>query len=251
MIDFHCHQDLYPDPAAVAAEAQERAVKVLSVTTTPSAFRGTSALADDRPTIRTAIGLHPELAAHRTHELPMFDSLLATTEYVGEVGLDGSARFAETKDAQLDVFNHILRSCADAGGRILSIHSRGAAQPTIDALKGNPEAGTPVLHWFTGTPRQLESAVDLGCWFSVGTPMLRTPKGRDLVSRMPPDRILTETDGPFTQANRAVAHPWHVHSALALLAEHWGISTAATEARINDNLRRLINRTQARNRPIL
>lgn len=242
MIDFHCHLDLYPDPAAVAAKAHERAVTVLSVTTTPSAFQGTSALADGRPTIRTAIGLHPELAAHRSHELPMFDSLLPTTDYVGEVGLDGSARFAETRDAQLDVFNHILRACADAGGRILSIHSRGAAQPTIEALKRSPGAGTPVLHWFTGTPRQLESAVDLGCWFSVGTPMFQTSKGRGLVSRMPLDRILTETDGPFTQTNQAVAHPWHVRRALALLAELWETSTTATEARISENFRKL-NRT--------
>src|SRR5690554_6556073 len=110
MIDFHCHLDLYPEPHQVAAQAQENHVAVLSVTTTPSAFTGTRMLATDRPMIRTALGLHPELVMVRGHELPLFDQLLPTTAFVGEVGLDGSSRFAQSRATQLDVFTHIFRS---------------------------------------------------------------------------------------------------------------------------------------------
>ena len=44
MIDFHCHLDLYPNPREVAKECAKRGLYVLSVTTTPSAWEGTSAV---------------------------------------------------------------------------------------------------------------------------------------------------------------------------------------------------------------
>jgi TatD DNase family protein len=90
VIDFHAHLDLYPDPLATTRECIERDLFVLSVTTTPSAWSGTAALAKDAPRIRTAIGLHPQIAQERQHELPLFEELLPRTRYVGEVGLDGA-----------------------------------------------------------------------------------------------------------------------------------------------------------------
>lgn len=242
MIDFHCHLDLYPNPHAVAASAQEGGVAVLSVTTTPTAFKGTLALAVDRPMIRTALGLHPELAHQRSHELALFDQLVSTTPFVGEIGLDGSPRFAQTRTTQHDVFTHVLRSCADAGGRILSIHSRGAARPVLDALVANPESGTPVLHWFTGSVRQVEVAIEHGCWFSIAAPMLTTTKGRDLVASLPRDRVLTETDGPFTTVDSRPAAPRDIVGTITLLAELWDIPIAEAEGQISANLQVLLAR---------
>ena len=66
MIDFHCHLDLFPDPQRVAAEAEAAGIYVLSVTTTPKAFRQTAALAKGKRHIRTALGLHPQLAHERS-----------------------------------------------------------------------------------------------------------------------------------------------------------------------------------------
>lgn len=61
---------------------------VLSVTTTPKAWYGTSLLAKDCPRIRTAaLGLHPQLAHERWQELELFDALLSQTRYVSEVAL--------------------------------------------------------------------------------------------------------------------------------------------------------------------
>ena len=65
-------------------------IYVLSVTTTASAWEGTAALAHGCPRIRTALGMHPQLAHERKHELPLFQRLIEKTDYVGEVGLDGS-----------------------------------------------------------------------------------------------------------------------------------------------------------------
>ena len=240
MIDFHCHLDLYPDPDAVAAAAQEDQVAVLSVTTTPSAFAGTSNLATGRPMIQTALGLHPELAQQRSHELALFDQLVATTPFVGEVGLDGSSRFADTRTSQASAFTHILRSCAEAGGRILSIHSRGAVRPVLDALRANPDAGIPVLHWFTGTARQADAAIEQGCWFSIGTSMLTTARGRELVAALPQDRVLTETDGPFASREERSLMPCDVRDTIELLATLWGMEPSQAKAAVAANLGRLL-----------
>jgi len=240
MIDFHCHLDLYPDPHGVAAAAQEDQVMVLSVTTTPSAFAGTATLAAGRPLIRTALGLHPELARQRSHELTLFDQFVSTTPFVGEIGLDGSPRFAQTRASQAEVFTHILRSCADVGGRILSIHSRSAAGPVLEALRANRRAGIPVLHWFTGSTRQAQIAIDQGCWFSIGTPMLTTAKGRELVATLPRDRVLTETDGPFATRNGQALMPRDVADTVGLLSELWAIEISEAEARVVANGRELL-----------
>jgi TatD DNase family protein len=214
VIDFHCHLDLYPDPKAIRDEVVIRGLYVLSVTTTPSAWKGTSALASSIARIRTGLGLHPQLAYERRGELPLFDTFLPETRYVGEIGLDGTPDCRRYWQSQVAVFEHILKSCQNAGGRIMSVHSRRAAGAVLDFLEQRPEAGTPVLHWFSGSPSELQRAVSLGCWFSVGPAMLSNEKGRALAARMPRDRMLTESDGPFAQIDGKSLMPWRRERAL-------------------------------------
>lgn len=240
MVDFHCHLDLYDNPAEVAEHAQNYGVATLSVTTTPSAFAGTRALGAGKSMIRTALGLHPELAHLRFHELSLFDDLIASTQYVGEVGLDGSNRFAATQSKQLEVFRHVLRRCADVGGRLLSVHSRHACREVVDAIRQFPGLGTPVLHWYTGGVRDLEAAIELDCWFSVGPAMVATSNGRRLVARMPPDRIVTESDGPFARGEAGPLHPWEVGAAYGPLSNIWNVDRAEVDSRIQQNFMRLL-----------
>jgi TatD DNase family protein len=235
---MHCHLDLYPDPFKVAEECRVRGTYVLSVTTTPKAWDGTCKLAEGADRIRTALGLHPQLAHQRSNELELFDSLLPSAKYVGEIGLDGGKSYKEHWDLQLKVFRHILNSVGRAGGRIMTIHSRASAASVLEELKGVP--GIPVLHWFTGTQRQLKQAIEIGCWFSVGPAMLNTKKGRQLVSIMPKERVLTETDGPFAKYSGEALKPWDSTIALRMLSESWGTSCAETEAVLKNNLKTLL-----------
>ncbi|MGO2232257.1 TatD family hydrolase [Psychrobacter sp.] len=65
-----------------------------------------------------------------------------------------------------------------------------------------------VLQFFqhSSTQGQLKRAVNMGCWFTVGPAMLNTKKGQSLVSMMPKDRILTETDGPFAKKPESISN---------------------------------------------
>lgn len=239
MIDLHAHLDLYPDPVATTKECIRRELFVLSVTTTPSAWTGTAALAKDAARIRTAIGLHPQLAFERRSELSLFEALLPRSKYVGEIGLDGGPEFKAIWDAQRQTFDEILRMCVSAGGRIMTIHSRRAAGPVLDALAARRDAGVAVLHWFSGSRRELQRAIDQGCWFSVGPAMLRGERGRALATIMPRERILTESDGPFAQIDGRSLDPWDAATAERTLAELWKIAEDEARGQLMDNLRRL------------
>ncbi len=243
MIDLHCHLDLFPDPAAIAAQCVARRLYVLSVTTLPSAFEGTAALVPVGGRIRTALGLHPELAAARTHELALFERLLPRTRYVGEVGLDGSRDHRQTLDVQRTVFNTVLRLCRQAGGKTLTIHSRGAITAVLDALTREPRAGQYVLHWFLGTSSQVARAVELGCWFSVGPSMLASRSGRRAVMAMPTDRVLPESDGPFGQVGGVPVTPWDAWGVASSLAECWRWTPGAVEQQMRATFANLLGNT--------
>lgn len=241
MIDFHCHLDLYPDPKGVAAAAAASGAHILSVTTTPSAWSGTSALAMDGRRIRTALGFHPVVAHERRRELGLFDALICETRYVGEVGLDGSPDLKGHVAIQHEVFRHVLRTCATHGGRVLSIHSRRATGAVLDLLRTEPNAGVPILHWFSGSATELKRAVDLGCWFSVGPAMVRTRRGAALIASMPRDRILPETDGPFVEVDGKTLKPGETGDVLSYLTSSWHEPKHTVESRMRENLIKLVS----------
>lgn len=240
MIDFHCHLDLFPEPRAIIAGCIERRLYVLSVTTTPSAFEGTAALTVDAGRIRTALGLHPELAAGRKGELPLFEMLLPQTRYVGEVGLDGSRNHRASLDQQIGVLGDILGMCARAGGRVISLHSRSATGTILDVMTGYPMAGQFVLHWYLGSARQVARAAEMGCWFSVGPTMLASARGQAAVVAMPRHRVLPESDGPFGLLAGQPACPWEAWSMVPYLASAWREPERDVETRLLTNFKELV-----------
>jgi TatD DNase family protein len=88
--------------------------------------------------------------------------------------------------------------------------------------------------------RELERAVELGCWFSVGPAMLSGEKGRALASQMPRDRVLTESDGPFARLNGASLFPWQPGLAVAELSKLWSVPIETVDQTLVQNLQQLV-----------
>jgi TatD DNase family protein len=128
-----------------------KAFYVLSVTTTPSAWKGTSALIVPGSPIQTALGLHPQIAHQRKSDLDIFDSHLPDAPYIGEIGLDGAPKFKKHWNDQLAVFDHILDACTSAGGRAMSIHSRQTTSAVLDRLEAFRNAACQSCTGFQGT----------------------------------------------------------------------------------------------------
>ena len=239
-MDLHCHLDLYPEALKLLPEVNRRNDFTLVVTTSPRAWIATSKVFAGYENIKIAVGLHPEIAERKASELDLLVSSIAKAEFVGEVGLDGSQRFKASLPLQEKIFSAAIAECELQGGRIISLHSRGAATRVLDILERHPEAGFPILHWFSGTISELKRAVALDCWFSVGPAMLAAAKGRDLLNRMPINRVLPETDGPFAAVAGVSLMPWQSQEVLPVLSQTWGITEEEARAQITDNLSRLL-----------
>lgn len=235
MIDFHCHLDLFPNPSKIVKECLDRELYVLAVTTTPSAWAKSNELGNNNQRIKTALGLHPQLAKERENELQLFDKLVGGVRYVGEIGLDGSPELKDTWDAQLRVFNHILHSCQNSCGKVMSIHSRRAVKSVLDSLEEYPKAGVAILHWYSGTIKDLQRALDLGCWFSVNPAMVKSKTGINVINNIPKERIVTETDSPFTGVNGKSYNPWDVELVVNGLSKIWNVPFSVTEKIIWEN----------------
>jgi TatD DNase family protein len=241
-VDFHCHLDLYPDHEALIAECDRERVATLAVTTTPKAWPRNRELTLRSPHVRVALGLHPQLVAERENELALFEHYLPDTRYVGEIGLDAGPRFYRSFAAQERVFDHILRACAEHGDKILTVHSvRSVAKVLGHIERALPaDRGRVVLHWFTGTAAEARRATAMGCFFSINKEMLRVPKHRKLVSELPLERLLTETDGPFVLEGDHPVRPRDVADTVAELAILLGLPPEIVAGQLLRNLRQLV-----------
>ena len=132
-----------------------------------------------------------------------------------------------------------MNKCDEVGGRILSIHSRNSAAQVIKCLSENLGCSTPILHWFSGSLRELNNAISLGCWFSVGPAMFSSSRGRDRIALMPIDRILLETDGPFTRDNGNIFEPIHTRSLISELAKIWELPIDDAIDQLRKNLNKI------------
>lgn len=246
-VDFHCHLDLYPDHIGLIAECDRERVATLAVTTTPKAWPRNRDLAAASAHVRVALGLHPQLVAERAAEIALFERYLPEARYVGEIGLDAGPRFYRSFEAQERVFARVLRACAEQGGKILTVHSVRAVGKVLAQLEQNlpPERARVVLHWFTGTAAEARRAAALGCYFSINAEMLRSPKHCRLVSSLPSDRLLTETDGPFVESDGRPVRPKQVVETVAMLADARGEAVEEMARAMVRNLRTLLVETPA------
>lgn len=242
MIDLHSHLDLYPDGLALAQEVNRRNEFTLVVTTSPRAYRATSRVFAGLRNIKVGLGLHPEVSVAKQGELGDLLAGIAKAPFIGEIGMDGSPRFRGSLSIQEPIFRAALSECGRHPGKVMSIHSRGAERRVIELLATTKHAGVPLLHWFSGGLAELENAVRIGCWFSVGPAMLAGDKGRALIARMPLNRVLPETDGPFTSVGGKPLQPWDAWSVREPLAEIWGMPVADIGEQLRQNLHRLLRK---------
>jgi TatD DNase family protein len=246
LVDFHCHLDLFPDLVTAVAEAEQGEIYTLSVTTTPKAWPRNKEITEKTRHVRAALGLHPQLVSERAAEIELWEKYLPETRYVGEVGIDRGPKYFRSLDAQKHVFERVLIRCAKAGGKILTVHSVRAATLVLDMIQEHLpyDRGQVVLHWFSGSKPEARRAVEMNCYFSVNAAMMNTDKGRALVSALPVDRVLTETDAPFTDIHGRSSRPADVMLVTEQLAQLHGHTSAKMAETIQRNLRVLLDRAK-------
>lgn len=237
LIDTHCHVDRFPDPMALAEDCERQRIATVAVTQLPSHFQMAIRHIGEMRFVRPALGFHPLAVAGNESELPLFLSLLSDVQFVGEVGLDSSREGASTRTEQLRIFRAIAAELAGKR-KFVTLHSRGAEEDVADILQQS-EVTECVFHWFSGGTKALKAVIERGHFFSINTAMVTTQKGRSLLSLVPRDRILTETDGPYIKIGGRPARPSDVKNVLSGIADVWGTSGEDVEAQVAENFTQL------------
>ena len=77
----------------------------------------------------------------------------------------------------------------------------------------------------------------LGCYFSINAEMMHSGRGRALVAELPMDRLLTETDGPFTQVDgRFSTEPTDAPKTIDVIARVRNLAADAIDKAVRANL---------------
>jgi TatD DNase family protein len=194
--DLHMHFDLYKDKQQVLNYIEENKFYTLGMTNLPVLFEKYNAELETYKYFKLALGYHPELVNKYQDQLPVFYRNLSKTRYIGEVGLDFSKKYnAENRKVQKATFFDILNR-THGSKKIISIHSRGAVDDVIRMIKGHKS--TIILHWYTGTAEQLGMLEHKDVYFSINQNMVLSKSGKELIKQLPLNRMLIESDAPFT-----------------------------------------------------
>ena len=229
LIDSHCHLDYLArdgDLEEIVGRARRAGVSAMvTICTKLSEFDLVRGIAQRFPEVSCSVGVHPHEAAEEGQDSPdRLRELAALPEVVGigETGLDYFYDHSPREAQQRSFRSHI--AAARETGLPLIVHSRDADEDTIATLREEARQGafTGVIHCFTAGPALAEAALELG--FYIGVSGIMTFKKaealRDILRRVPLERLLVETDAPYLapvpQRGKQNEPAFVVHTAAAL-----------------------------------
>jgi TatD DNase family protein len=239
LLDAHCHIDQFSNPTSIAARCERERLITVAVTNLPSYYRQGIPHVKGFQYVKLALGFHPLVVGQHHRELNDFLQMLPDAEFVGEIGLDFSKEGVSTKAEQLVVFRTIAKALA-GNRKFVTLHSRGAVDTVLDVLE---EFGVQnvVFHWYTGALNVLDRAIERGFHFSVNPSMVSSNKGRGIIARIPRDRILTESDGPYAKIENRPTQPSDVRNVVEFLSKEWRINVEETLKQVFENYSGLLS----------
>lgn len=204
--DAHVHANLMDSPLNVARSSNEAGLGLFTCGVTPHDYLELAPQLSQN-NIRVGLGAHPWYISDgrvTQKDIELLLELMEQTPYLGEIGLDFSSRYCvdRLQDLQIKAFTKICARAAELSRngqpRVLSMHTVRSVDAVLDILEqtGAAQACIPIIHWFSGSSDELQRAIKLGCWFSVGEMSLKTKRGREYAKVYPKDKLLTETDLP-------------------------------------------------------
>ncbi len=239
------------DRDEVIARAREAGVRLMvEISDKLSTFEATHALAMAHDDIWCTVGAHPHEA--KDHVELTADELVALAERprvigIGECGLDFHYDLSP-RDEQAAVFRQHIAAARRAGLPVV-VHTREADKVMADILREEHAKGPfkLLMHCYTSGIELAETAAELGAWFSVsGIATFKAAEDvREVIRRMPEDRIIVETDCPYLAP---IPHrgrrnePAYVGLVLQKLAEIRGWSPEEADRRTTDAFFALFDR---------
>ncbi len=246
------HPQFDADRADVLVRAKTNGVETIVITSTdlPSSHASQQFIDQHvgNPLLYTTAGVHPHDAKSAPADLA--EQLLQLAQHpsvvaIGEAGLDYNREFSP-RDTQQTVFRTQAEIAAQLQ-RTLFVHDRESQGDTLAVLEQSrldPEH--VIIHCFTGTEAELDAYLERGYWIGITGWVCDKKRGADLraiVTKVPLDRLLIETDAPFLLPHNVVHpppvrrrnEPMYLRHVADQLAELFGIASDEIRARTAAN----------------
>lgn len=201
-IDNHAHvnfEDYDADRKEVIARALQAHVAMINVGTTLQTSKEVVALANEYESgVYAIVGEHPVHAATESNfDATALEALLSSPKVVGigECGLDFFRVEEGTVKLQEEVFRTQL-ALAEKYQLPVMLHIRKAYDEAIAILKEFPKV-IGNAHFFSGTQEHARTLLDMGYTVSFTGVITFTKDYDQLVTYVPLNRILSETDCPY------------------------------------------------------
>ena len=231
LIDTHCHinlKDFNEDFSDVIERIEARLEKVINVGFDLKSSEESVKIANKYSFICAAVGVHPHDAStydgiveNKIRELAKNPKVLA----IGEIGLD-YYRNLSPKEIQKEVFKKQIELAIELDKPVV-IHCRDAYEDTINILKEYKNV-KGVMHSYSGSYETAKILMDR-FYFSISGPVTfkNAVTLKEMVSKLPLDRILVETDSPYLTPEPFRGkrnEPCYVEYVAKMVAEIKGIS---------------------------
>ena len=203
LFDTHCHlynQPLVNNLTDVFARARAASVCEMLV---PGVDRESSRfaveLARTQPGVYAAIGYHPDAVDSSGIDMASLSALIDEGGVcaIGEIGLDTTAD--QPRGPQELAFRMQLTLAAEHNLPVL-IHCRGAFGRLLEMVSEiEPRPASGVLHAYAGSLEVAQQLIAYGYFIGVAGAATRktATRVRGLVTQVPLDRLVLETDAPF------------------------------------------------------
>lgn len=238
-MDAHMHFDLYKNRQSVLNYIEENKSYTIAVTNLPDLYKRYYEEKWNYKYIRLALGFHPELVTQFDNQIEMFIEFFRTTRFIGEIGLDYTVKSAENQRKQRNIFKQIIDLCKKDKSKIISVHTRKAEKDCLNILDGFE--GKVILHWYTGSLHNLDIALSRGYYFSINHQMIKNQNGRNIIDKIPVERIVIESDAPFTVGLNSSYHLSFIDDIIAYLSTRKKFSKQSLYIRIKENFREILN----------
>jgi len=238
-LDIHCHLNEFTNSLEIVEKARSAGVGfILTNAVDLGSMKKCIALTHQFKEVECALGLHPSNLLRLTEKeieeaLAFLKENIDSAVAVGEIGLDFKhAQSCDEQELQKKYFLAQLK-IAERKNKPVVVHSRLAVTEAMLALKGFK--GRILFHWFSGSLKELEQAVEMGGFFSVGPAVEFDRPIQEIAKRVPENMFFSETDAPVPFHGKRSDPSWVVKVVKAI-AKLKGKSTEEIEKSIESNL---------------
>jgi len=169
------------------------------------------------PNILAGVGIHP----WKVHEegLENVLPLIQKADFIGEVGLDYKYAKAE-KSLQIKYFEKFAE-IASAQNKLINVHALDAWEDAFKILQ-TYNVKKAIFHWYTGPITLLKDIEGAGYFITVNPSVTFQEKHQEVVSKVPIESILTESDGGYEYKGRML-EPIYISEAIKEISKIKGI----------------------------